>query len=202
MPALLTSTSIRPISRTTRSTMPATASASAVGCTTRCARPAGSPQLLRAHARSVVMNANRAPCPAKAAQLPRQCPAAHRSPNHLAVKTHHRPSFPQLNAHLVWRGPPAVPATPPPAIAGTPAIDPISGARRNDRSTQIPAEVADYIRYLEAQLQEQAPAAASIPEPSEPETTVSSSPSAGRAGPNARRAISTGGTSRRHRRLD
>jgi len=38
--------------------------------------------------------------------------------------------------------------------------------------TQIPAEVADYIRYLEAQLQEQAPAAASIPEPSEPETTV------------------------------
>lgn len=38
--------------------------------------------------------------------------------------------------------------------------------------TQIPAEVADYIRYLEAQLQEQAPAAASMPEPGEPETTV------------------------------
>ncbi len=37
--------------------------------------------------------------------------------------------------------------------------------------TQIPAAVADYIRYLEAQLQAQVPAAPA-PEPSEPETTV------------------------------
>lgn len=38
--------------------------------------------------------------------------------------------------------------------------------------SQIPAEVADYIRYLEAQIQEQAPAVTSMPEPSEPETTI------------------------------
>jgi DNA gyrase subunit A len=38
--------------------------------------------------------------------------------------------------------------------------------------SQLPREVAEYIRFLEARLQEQAPPAGAAPEPSEPPTTV------------------------------
>lgn len=38
--------------------------------------------------------------------------------------------------------------------------------------SQLPGEVVDYIRFLEAQLQQQAPASGPAPEPSEPPTTV------------------------------